>query len=75
MYFLLLFEYKFREKSNTLQIFQVKLCKEAQRLRTQQSCYITKWKKSERKMKEKGIKKAETPEDSRYYFGLINLED
>jgi len=26
-------------------------------------------------MKEKGIKKAETPKDSRYYFGLINLED
>jgi len=26
-------------------------------------------------MKEKGIKKAETPKDSRHYFGLINLED
>jgi len=26
-------------------------------------------------MKEKGIKKAETPKDSRYYFGLINLEN
>ena len=26
-------------------------------------------------MKEKGIKKAGTPKDSRYYFGLINLEN
>jgi len=26
-------------------------------------------------MKEKGIKKAGTPKDSRYYFGLKNLED
>lgn len=25
--------------------------------------------------KEKGIKKAGTPKDSRYYFGLINLEN
>lgn len=32
-------------------------------------------KKDERKMKEEGIKKAETPKDSRYYFGLINLEN
>lgn len=27
------------------------------------------------KMKEKVTKKAETPKDSRYYFGLINLEN
>ena len=33
------------------------------------------WKKSERVTKEKGIKKAGTPKDSRYYFGLKNLED
>jgi len=26
-------------------------------------------------MKEKGIKKAGIPKDSRYYFGLINLEN
>ena len=33
------------------------------------------WKKRERVMKEKGIKKAGPPKDSRYYFGLKNLED
>jgi hypothetical protein len=32
-------------------------------------------KKRAREMKEKGIKKAGTPKDSRYYFGLINLEN
>lgn len=31
--------------------------------------------KQKKDEKEKGIKKAGTPKDSRYYFGLINLED
>lgn len=32
-------------------------------------------KEKRKKDEKKGIKKAETPKDSRYYFGLINLED